>query len=128
MTFGTFDLLHPGHIFYLEGAKKLWDYLITIVARDKTVEVLKWKKPRESERVRMTKLQKSGVPHEVILWSLSDHYDVIVQKKPDVLCFWYDQRSFNGEKLNKYLKEHKLAPEIIILEAFEPEKWKSSKL
>lgn len=128
MTFGTFDLFHPGHTFYLGEAKKLWDYLITIVSRDKTVEVLKWKKPRESEKVRMTKLQKSGLPHEVILWSLSDYYDVIVQKKPDVLCFGYDQRSFNGEKLNKYLKEHNLAPEIIILEAFEPEKWKSSKL
>jgi FAD synthetase len=41
MTFGTFDLLHPGHLHYLSEAKKLGDYLITIVARDATVERLK---------------------------------------------------------------------------------------
>ena len=34
MTFGTFDLAHPGHIFYLNEAKKLGDKLITVIARD----------------------------------------------------------------------------------------------
>jgi glycerol-3-phosphate cytidylyltransferase-like family protein len=57
-----------------------------------------------------------------------NHYSVISEKKPDILCFGYDQRSFNDEKLDEYLKNHHLSPEIIILPPFEPEKWKSSKI
>ncbi|MEI6711388.1 MAG: adenylyltransferase/cytidyltransferase family protein [bacterium] len=41
MTFGTFDRFHPGHEYYLREAKKLGDTLITIVARDNTVERIK---------------------------------------------------------------------------------------
>lgn len=128
MTFWTFDLFHPGHLFYLKEAKKLGERLITIVARDATVEALKWKKPRESEETRIRKVLESWLPQEVILWSSSDYYAVIAEKKPDVLCFWYDQKSFNGERLETYLKEKNLYPEIVILESFEPDKWKSSKL
>ncbi len=128
MTFGTFDLLHPGHLHYLWEAKNLGDYLITIVARDATVERLKWRKPRESEENRVKKLQESGVVDEVILGVPADYYAVIKEIKPDILYFGYDQRSFNGEKLTEYLKKHDLHPQILIGEAFEPEKWKSSKL
>lgn len=37
MATGVFDLIHPGHISYLEQAKALGDELIVIVACDKTV-------------------------------------------------------------------------------------------
>jgi len=128
MTFGTFDLFHPWHRFYLTEARKLWDYLITIVARDETVLRLKGKQPRERASLRIKHLQESDLVDDVILWSLTDYYAPILDKIPDVLCFGYDQRSFNNENLQVYLQKHGLNPEIIILPAFEPEKWKSSKL
>lgn len=34
---GTFDLLHPGHIHYLEESRRLGDELVVIVARDANV-------------------------------------------------------------------------------------------
>ncbi|MCJ7794379.1 MAG: adenylyltransferase/cytidyltransferase family protein, partial [Methanoregulaceae archaeon] len=34
---GTFDLLHPGHLYYLEQSKKLGDELFVIVARNTNV-------------------------------------------------------------------------------------------
>ena len=34
---GTFDILHPGHLFYLEESKKLGDELWVIVARERNV-------------------------------------------------------------------------------------------
>ncbi|MEE9489142.1 MAG: adenylyltransferase/cytidyltransferase family protein, partial [Thermoplasmata archaeon] len=37
MASGVFDLLHTGHLHYLEEAKKLGDELIVVVARDSTV-------------------------------------------------------------------------------------------
>lgn len=128
MTFGTFDLFHPGHVYYLSEAKKLWDYLITVVARDSTVTDLKWKSPRESEDVRLRKVWECEYVDEAILGSETNHYAVIWEKKPDILCFGYDQRSFNDAALDTYLREHNLRPQIITLSAFDPEKWKSSKL
>jgi cytidyltransferase-like protein len=41
MTFGTFDVFHPGHRFYLAEARKLGDRLLVIVALDSTVEKIK---------------------------------------------------------------------------------------
>ena len=35
LTYGTFDLLHIGHINLLRRAKKLGDYLIVAVSTDK---------------------------------------------------------------------------------------------
>ena len=128
MTFGTFDLFHPGHEYYLSEAKKLGNYLITIVARDATVERIKGKKPRENEHIRLQKLEKCNSVNEALLGTLTDHYSIIAEKKPHVLCFGYDQRSFNDKKLEEYLEFHDLHPEIVIIPPFEPEKWKSSKL
>jgi FAD synthetase len=128
MTFGTFDLFHPGHVYYLSEAKKLWEYLITVIARDSTVGQIKWKKPREWESIRLQNVRDSGLVDEAILGSETDHYSVIWEKKPDILCFGYDQRSFNNTELDRYLEKNQLNPEIITLPAFEPEKWKSSKL
>ena len=34
---GTFDLLHPGHVLYLERSRALGDELVVIVARDVNV-------------------------------------------------------------------------------------------
>lgn len=41
MTNGVFDLLHPGHIAYLNEAKKLGDHLIVAVNDDASVKKLK---------------------------------------------------------------------------------------
>jgi FAD synthetase len=34
---GTFDLLHPGHVYFLTQARALGDELFVIVARDSNV-------------------------------------------------------------------------------------------
>jgi len=38
LTFGTFDILHPGHEHYLNSAKMYGNKLITIVATEKNRE------------------------------------------------------------------------------------------
>lgn len=67
MTFGTFDLFHPGHRYYLSEARKQGSYLITVVARDKTVIDLKRRQTREPETVRKQNVIASQLSDEVVL-------------------------------------------------------------
>ncbi len=62
---GTFDILHPGHIYYLEQSRKLGDELTVIVARDANVR----HKPRPiiSEDQRLRIMQSLGVAGPVVL-------------------------------------------------------------
>ena len=41
MAVGVFDLLHAGHLHYLEQAKSLGDHLTVVVAHDDTVRLRK---------------------------------------------------------------------------------------
>ena len=45
MVFGSFDLVHKGHVNFLKQAKKLGDELIVVVARDDNIEKVKKRKP-----------------------------------------------------------------------------------
>src|SRR3989344_5438626 len=44
MVFGTFDILHVGHLDFFKQARKLGDYLLVVVARD-VYEVIRTYKP-----------------------------------------------------------------------------------
>ncbi len=41
MCFGTFDIFHPGHVFYLSEAEKLAPKMTIVIARDARVTKLK---------------------------------------------------------------------------------------
>ena len=41
MTFGTFDIFHLGHKSFLKQAREFGNYLIVVIARDKTVKNIK---------------------------------------------------------------------------------------
>lgn len=41
MCFGTFDIFHPGHVFYLSESQKFAHKMTVIIARDSRVEQIK---------------------------------------------------------------------------------------
>ena len=55
MCAGTFDTIHPGHLYFLSEAKKYGDKLIVVVARDETSEKMKGKKPTRNILNRIAK-------------------------------------------------------------------------
>jgi FAD synthetase len=107
---GTFDILHPGHLFYLEESKKLGDELWVIVARDSNVK----HKPRpiisEEHRLQMVAALKP-VDH-AILGDKTDIFHPIEEIRPDVITLGFNQM-FREEDLKKQLAERKILSEVI---------------
>ena len=124
MVFGTFDILHPGHLHMLKEAKEHGDFLVVIIARDQTVSTLKGKQPQHDEVARVKNLEALNIADEVRLGSLGDKYKVIREEKPDIIALGYDQKFFTEQLTTVVGKE----TPVIRLAAYMPEIYKSSKL
>jgi FAD synthetase len=125
MVFGTFDVFHLGHEYFLKKAHELGDYLIAVISRDKTVKKVKSEYPKHNERIRMENVKNSGIPDKVVLGNFDDKYKIIKKFKPKIIALGYDQFVFTY-KLNKMIIDEKMDTEIIRLDSFEPHMYKSS--
>lgn len=129
MVFGVFDRLHPGHLYFLQQAKKYGEKLIVVVARDSAVFKLKRRRPIQNEKLRMQNLRKLPFATLVILGdSKQGAYDVVKKYKPEVICFGYDQQIFLQD-LRKKMRDS-LVPraKLIRLRAYKPKRLHSSLL
>lgn len=124
MVFGTFDILHPGHIHMLKEAKNYGDFLVAIVARDQTVNSVKAKPPVHDEATRLNNLRALNIADLVRLGNLDDKYAVIREEKPDIIALGYDQKAFTDD-LSKIVGDR---VSIIRLSAYLPKIYKSSKI
>ncbi len=125
LVFGTFDLLHPGHKYFLKQAKKLGNFLIVVVAREQTVKKIKGFKPTQTERERKNNLKKNNYVDRVVMGNLKNPYYIIKKIKPDIIALGYDQNSFTAN-LPQALKTLQLTPKIIRLKPFFPDRFKTS--
>ena len=66
ITFGTFDLLHPGHVDMLEQCKMLCDWLVVGLHTDPSIERPEKNKPIQTTYERWTLLNGSKFVDEVI--------------------------------------------------------------
>ena len=126
---GTFDLLHYGHVYYLTNAKKAGgenSKLIVIVARDKTVERLKGRKPIIPEEQRRAIVEALKVVDEAILgYEEMNMVKVIEKIKPDVIALGYDKEEVE-EKLKKYIRENNLNIKVVRIGRFKGKEPSSS--
>ena len=127
MAFGSFDILHPGHLYFLKNAKRYGDKLIAVIARDSTIERIKGKKPKYNERERKEHIKELGIADKVLLGYEADPYEIIEEINPDVICLGYDQDSFS-KGLKEELKKRGLKAKIFRLNAYKEHIYKSSKL
>jgi len=125
MTFGTFDIYHKGHESYLRQAKKLGEYLIVVLARDKNVLRIKKQETRNKEQKRKKILEESGLADEVVLGDLKNRYAVIEKYRPGVIALGYDQK-VDLVELKEKIKEFEINAKIVRLKSFKPEIYKSS--
>ena len=127
LCFGSFDVLHPGHVYYLKEAKKLGEYLVVVVARDKTIKKIKGNAPKYSQDERIEHVKEVLHVDKVVLGNESDPYEIIQEINPDVIALGYDQNSYS-ENLAEILKKRSLYPKIVRLNPYKENIYKSSKL
>lgn len=85
-TNGCFDLIHIGHVLYLEEAKSLGDILIVAANSDASVSKLKGPhRPIKDEYNRTHILAALASVDMVLVFEEDDPYNIIKQIKPDVL-------------------------------------------
>ena len=127
MIFGSFDILHPGHIHFLKRAKTLGDKLVVVVALDATIEAVKGNVPKYNERERVEHIRDLKIADKVMMGYEADKYEVIEEINPDVIALGYDQDGF-ADKLKEEMEKRKMNPKIVRLDAYKEEHYKSSKL
>jgi len=85
-TNGVFDLLHPGHVRYLTGARALGDALIVAVNSDRSVRANKGPaRPINAESERAEVLAALGCVDAVTVFDEDTPHEVIAAIQPDVL-------------------------------------------
>jgi rfaE bifunctional protein nucleotidyltransferase chain/domain len=85
-TNGCFDLLHLGHVRYLEEAKALGDVLVVGVNSDSSVRKLKGpKRPILLEEERTEILSGLGCVDYITIFSEADPLKLITSLKPNLL-------------------------------------------
>jgi len=126
---GTFDLLHLGHVKYLEEAKRAGGRnaeLIVIVARDSTVEKRRGTKPIVPENQRRALVDSLKVVDDAVLGYEDFDIEKVIQKiKPDVIALGYD-RSDIQQAVRDYVKENRLVIKVVKISKFEDEELNSS--
>ncbi len=90
MATGVFDLLHPGHLYFLTEARKLGDELVVVVARDQTARRLKHE-PYVPETLRREMVEALKPVDRAILGSTTDIYESVVHEKPNIIALGYNQ-------------------------------------
>ena len=92
MAVGVFDLLHAGHLHYMEQAKSLGDHLTVVVAHDDTVRMRKHE-PVTGQELRRRMVEGLKPVDEAIIGNPPDVpiFDILPHVKPDIIALGYDQ-------------------------------------
>ena len=117
MATGVFDILHAGHLHYLEEAKSLGDELYVVVATDATVRKRKHE-PITPERMRVEMVQALKPVNMAILGTEGDMFDTVRLIGPDIIALGYDQE-FEEVRLVEELGKRGLKAKVVRLSKHE---------
>ena len=89
---GTFDLIHPGHLFLINEAAKLGDVYV-IVATDRNAEKFKGKTPIVSEQQRLDVVKSiKNVKYARLGRRDNDTLKIVEEINPDIILLGPDQK------------------------------------
>lgn len=126
---GAFDLLHLGHVRFLDESKKKGGpeaRLVVVVARDKTIKQRKGLNPILPENQRRELVASLRIVDKAILGHEKlDMLGILKEVKPDIICVGYDQKEIK-RSLVKILREEKIRTPVVEIPRLGPEGLNSS--
>ena len=127
MVFGTFDVLHKGHLNFFKQARSLsnFPYLIVSVARDVNVKKIKGQNPKNGERKRRAVIKNCYLVNKAVLGGKVGYLPHILKEKPAIIALGYDQRAY-VKGLKRELAKKGLKVKIKRLKSYKPKVFKSS--
>ena len=111
MATGVFDILHLGHIRYLEEAKSFGDELVVVVAHDETVKKRKHN-PIMPQEMRRKIIESLKCVDKAVNGREGNMLEIVREIKPDIIALGYDQR-FDEKKLEEQLKKEGLDVKVV---------------
>lgn len=127
MVFGTFDVLHPGHLWFLKKASQ-YGRLIVALTPDKMCLKYKDHLPCHSFIQRKSHLEDIIYLDKVISADTrAGSWQTVQQLRPSIIVLGYDQKLLRRH-LEKRLRELNLNPRIIMLKAYRQHFYQSSRL
>lgn len=129
IAFGTFDILHLGHVKLLKNAKEFGgenSKLIVIIARDKNVFKEKDRKTIFPEDERLEMIRSLKVVDEAYLGNLGeDRLKIVEELEPDIIILGYDQ-DVEEDKIKEELKRRGLSVDVKRMEKYGNDAFNSS--
>ena len=113
-TNGCFDLIHIGHISYLESAKSFGDILIVGLNSDRSITAIKGKeRPINTQSDRAYILAALEVVDYVVIFDEDTPYNLINEIKPNILVKGSDYKGKKvvGQNIAEELKLIKFIPD-----------------
>ena len=105
-TNGCFDIIHKGHISYLNEAKKLGDFLVIGLNSDASVKILKGNsRPINNQEDRAYILDNLKPVDAVIIFNEDTPYKLIKEIKPDFLVKggdWKEENIVGSDIVKEY--------------------------
>ena len=112
MASGVFDIIHLGHLHYLEESRRLGDELVVVVATDNTVRKRKHE-PITPEKMRLELVEAlKPVDRAVLGRDSEDMYGIVEELRPDIITVGFDQ-PFEPVELEKELLKRGVSVRVI---------------
>ena len=88
---GVFDIIHPGHIHTLRGAKSLGNVLVVVVATDITAQKMKNRIPLHNMDLRRDLVSSLSMVDHAMVGHEGDIFKTVSMVRPNIIALGYDQ-------------------------------------
>ena len=116
MAFGTFDIFHPGHVYYLTEAERLGDTFTIVIARDERVAKLKWRKPKDDEEIR--RYIRSELDSDFRIYECTngrEGLETILKEKPDLVISDVMMPEMDGYESTREIRKDRKLKDIPVI-------------
>ncbi|MDH3395908.1 MAG: FAD synthase [Nitrosopumilus sp.] len=117
---GVFDIIHPGHIYTLNAAKKLGDVLVVVVATDNTAVKMKKRRPLHTQEQRQELVNSLSMVDLCLIGQEEDIFKTVNHVKPQIIALGYDQ-AHQEKFITEGCKKIKLDAKVARLQSPIPE-------